>query len=142
MAEELKSALPIEPPSEPRATSSVHEPIELHDFVAPAPLFGQVDGKDGWEVVLDKKVDPSSINNIEGAELLQIWKRPAPGMDPKLGITQWRSVGTCPVPAETYFNVQWDLDYHRHWDDYCLQLDQHSMPGHTQLLYWKAKFPW
>lgn len=154
-AEELKTALPISaasPSSAPAAAAAatgaggvvadIGEPIELHHFQSPVAFFGAPDAKQGYELVLDKRVDPASPNNAEGAELLQIWKRPAPGTDPKLGIFQWRSVGTCPVPAETYFNVHQDIEYHMKWDDYIVKLNKHHHDGACQLLYWKTKFPW
>jgi hypothetical protein len=88
MAQELKTALPVPPPITPSTTpaaatpapvAEVKEPIELHEYLAPQPLFDKPDPKDGWTVVLDKKVDPASPKDVEGAELLSIWRRPAPG---------------------------------------------------------------
>lgn len=144
MAQELKVALPVPPITtvDTTSTNEVKEPIELHDYLAPSPLFGAPDPKDGWTVVLDKKVDPLSPKDVEGAELMSIWRRPAPGVDPKLGLVQYRSVGTCPIPAQQYFDVQWDIDYHKVWDEYCIKLVKHAVQGSSDLIYWKVKFPW
>ncbi|KAL3318118.1 StAR- lipid transfer protein 7, mitochondrial [Cichlidogyrus casuarinus] len=90
---------------------------------------GFVDGN--WDLVLDK-------NN------LKMWRRPIDHeyVNSQNNLHEYRVIGSLPdVSAQTFLEVQLNLDLRKKWDSNVVNLEPVSNESGTELLHWVSKFP-